>query len=295
MRAERVREMIEAKERLSREDFVAMQHDALSVRARRCLPHLLRVLANSSAARSPQSAAKADATLLRTADHGLRTRLAEAARHLRAWDGRAEVDRVGATLFDVFFARWTQAVVRQRFEGETASLLADGAAGLAAALLAEDAAGWFPPGRREPTILAAMESTLEWLAERLGEDMASWSWGRLHTLPLRHFLSGRGDLGELLDHGNLAIKGDYTTVCNAWPDARFQARTGAGYRLIADLGAVPAGLWAIDAQGQSGHPGSIHYRDQLGDWIEGRYHHLPLDRAEAARAALETLTLDPGE
>ncbi|HEY7309301.1 MAG TPA: penicillin acylase family protein [Gemmataceae bacterium] len=271
LRAERIRQMMESRERFGREDFIAMQHDALSVRAQHCLPHLLKVLKSSS-----------------------RPRVIEALRHLEQWDCRLEVDRGGATLFDVFFAGWTKAVVRQRFEGATAELLADGAAGLAAALLREDSAGWFPAGAREPAILDAM-AALDALTERLGPDMGQWTWGRLHTLPLRHFLSGRGDLGVLLDHGDAAIKGDYTTVCNACPDARFQARTGAGYRLIAELSASASGLWAVDVQSQSGHPGSPHYSDQLSDWIEGHYHYLPLDRAEVERGAVSTLRLDPAE
>ncbi|HEY7157312.1 MAG TPA: penicillin acylase family protein, partial [Gemmataceae bacterium] len=44
LRAERIRQMIEAQERFTREDFIAMQHDALSIRAQRCVPPLLAVL-----------------------------------------------------------------------------------------------------------------------------------------------------------------------------------------------------------------------------------------------------------
>ncbi|HTU18685.1 MAG TPA: penicillin acylase family protein [Gemmataceae bacterium] len=275
LRAERIRQMMEAKERFTREDFIAMQHDALSVRAQRCLPLLLNVLkANSHPC------------------------VAEAVRHLEQWDCRMEVDRVGATLFSAFFAQWTKTVVQQRFDDETATLLADGASGLAACLLAEDAAGWFAPGLREPAIRTTMERVLASLSGRLGPDMAQWTWGRVHVLPLRHFLSGRGDLGQLLDHGNQPIKGDYTTVCNAWQNAAGEARSGAGYRLIADLGDVSAGVWAVDAQSQSGHPGSPHYRDQLGDWIAGRYHYLPLALTGASpvpSTARSKLQLDPAE
>jgi penicillin amidase len=270
LRAERIRQLIETRERLTRADFVAMQHDALSLRARRCLPHLLKVLKSSS-----------------------RPPLVEAVRHLETWDYRMEVDRVGATLFDVFFAQWTKAVVRQRFDGETAALLTDGAAGLAAALLAEDAGGWFPPGQREPAILAEMESALAWLAERFGASMEEWSWGRLHVLLLRHFLSGRGNLGELLDRVPQPVAGDYTTVCNSGSDAGFAARAGAGYRLLVELSATPSGLWAVDVQSQSGHPGSTHYGDQVTDWSEGRYHFLPLDGAAALRMAVNHLVLEP--
>jgi penicillin amidase len=275
LRAERICEMIQDKTVLSRDDFIAMQHDALSIRARRCLPPLLAVLQSSP---DPQ--------------------VREAVRHLEAWDARLEIDRVGATLFDVFFAHWTAAIVRQRFEGETAALLTDGAAGPAAALLAADPAGWFHPGQREPAILAAMQSALAWLSSRLGPDMATWTWGRLHVIPLRHFLSGRGDLSTLLDHGGLPVKGDTVTVCNAAVNGAFEARAGAGYRLIADLAQSPAGLWAVDAQGQSGHPGSPHYADQLAGWIACRYHFLPLDPAagrapSSVSSAVSTLTLEP--
>jgi penicillin amidase len=258
MRAERIREMMESRGTFSVEDFKAMQYDTQSQRARRCLPALLALLEGDG---DP--------------------RVARAVDFLRAWDCRMEVDRVGPTLFDVFFAHWTRAVVGERFEGETAALLAEGAAGLSAALLFEDGAGWFGPDRRPSAVRAAFMSALEFLAERLGSDIAAWTWGRLHVLPLRHFLSGRGDLGKLLDHGAPAVPGNVITVCSTGSDASFQARNGAGYRLIADLATVPPALWAMDAQSQSGHPGSPHYADQLAPWCEGRFHCLTLDREAA--------------
>ncbi|HZY87580.1 MAG TPA: penicillin acylase family protein [Gemmataceae bacterium] len=272
LRAERIHEMLRAREAFSPDDFAAMQQDTLSPRARRCLPGLLEALAG---AESP--------------------RVREALTHLQGWDCRTETDRVGATLFDVFFAHWVRAVVRRRFEGETAAILADGAAGLAAALLGGGPAGWFGPGEREPAVVAALEEALGWLAGRLGPDIAAWQWGRLHTLPLRHVLSGRGDLGELLDHGGAPAPGDGVTVCNAVPGPTFEARTGAGYRLIADLRSVPPALWAVDGQSQSGHPGSPHYRDQLRDWLEGRYHLLRLgERLGETTEPMQRLVLEPG-
>jgi penicillin amidase len=134
-----------------------------------------------------------------------------------------------------------------------------------------------------------MEQALGWLTTRLGPDMAEWQWGRLHTLPLRHVLSGRGDLGELLDHGGAPAPGDGVTVCNASAGPTFEARAGAGYRLVADLASTPPALRAVDAQSQSGHPGSPHYRDQLTDWLAGRYHLLRLDGVSepAQRLVLE--------
>jgi penicillin amidase len=123
--------------------------------------------------------------------------------------------------------------------------------------------------------------------------MTGWSWGKLHTLPLRHVLAGRGDLGQLLNHGGLAVPGTYHSVCNTCPGPDFAAASGAGYRLIADLSSQPPALWAVDAQSQSGHPGSPHYRDQFTEWLAGRYHCLSLDRAAASRTAVTRLVLSP--
>jgi penicillin amidase len=110
------------------------------------------------------------------------------------------------------------------------------------------------------------------------------------VIQLRHVLSGRGELGQLLDRGGLPVKGDGITVCNTGYDPNYLAPMGANYRMIADLASSPPGLWVVDAQGQSGHPGSPHYGDQLVEWISGRY--LSLDRGEVARTIGATLKLD---
>ena len=60
---------------------------------------------------------------------------------------------------------------------------------------------------------------------------------------------------------------------------------------MADFGEESPRLRAVDAQGQSGHPGSPHYGEQLPEWLAGRYHELPLDPVEAAKQAVTTLRL----
>ena len=257
LRARRLRQMIEAKPILSRADFAAMHQDALSLRAVRCLPGLLKVLTTSQ-----------DALFQQVADY------------LQQWDGRMEPDHVGASIFEVFFARWTRAVVRERFDEAMASFLAGGANGLSAALLSDDSTGWFASGKREPAIREAMTTALDWLTARLGPDMSTWNWGKLHVLMLCHILSGRGDLGTLLDQRGVPVQGNAHTVCNTGLGPNFEGRTGAGFRLVADLSSTPPVLWSVDAQSQSGHPGSAHYSDQLQTWITGQYHPLPLDRVE---------------
>jgi penicillin amidase len=281
-RARRIRQMIESASRLSHEDCAAMQQDALSLRGVRCRPALLDVLTRHPtimARDRSQQKARYDPEIL------------EAAAHIRAWDGRMEPGSVGATIFEVFFTHWCRMVVQARMNGAMEEFLASGVGGLAAALLIKDAVGWFIPKERELRIITAFLSALLWLTRRLGPDMDQWQWRKLHVLTLHHILSGRGDLGRLLDRGGLSVRGSTHTVCNTASDVNFEVRTGPNYRLIADMNESPAGLWAVDSQGQSGHPGSTHYGEGLREWIAGRYHFLALDCKQPGGGM--RLTLEP--
>ena len=257
-RATRTREMIESRiaqgssrsgtrqsselRGFTTDDFRDMHQDTVSLRAVTCLPPLIAALSEVT---DPQVQA--------------------AVKHLRDWDGQVETELVAPTLFNVFFTFWSKAVADARFEGITAELLAKQVEGVASRLLADDPHGWFGPvatggspvafakTKREPrvaTIHRVFRDTLKYLTERFGPDMSSWNWGRVHRLPLKHVLSNRGDLDQLLNHGGGPVKGDMITVCNTGSGPDWLATTGAGYRLIADLSTNI--LLAVDAQSQSG-------------------------------------------
>lgn len=52
-------------------------------------------------------------------------------------------------------------------------------------------------------------------------------------------------------------------------------------------------MWAVESQGQSGHPGSDHYCDQLPEWLAGRYHFLPFGDDKWSEDSESVLTLSP--
>ncbi len=267
-RAERIRHMLEAQPHFDRADFVRMHYDVRSPRAAEAVPPLLAVLADVD---DPQIQA--------------------AATILAAWDYRMEADQVGATLFEIFFRHWSRAVAAARFPADMVLLMADVIGGLALSLLAADEAGWFATDERQAQIQRAFRATLDEVIARLGPDMHQWEWGRLHTITLHHPLSGRGELAGLLDRGGYTLSGNAFTVCNTGSDANYRANLGASYRLIADLDSTPPLLWGMDTAGQSGHPGSVHYCDQLSAWLNQAYHPLPLVRTKIVEA--QRLVLQP--
>ena len=271
-RGRRIRSMIEERigggSKFSHNDFRNMHQDVVSMRAIERCPQLVEIL---------------------RADSG--PRIQAACDILVSWDFRAEPDSIGATLFNVFYTFWCRKVAAARFEPELIDLLAKGAEGIAGRILAEDSNSWFPNADRNERVIAAMNQTLDLLTERFGPDMSDWTWSQLHRMSLKHVLSPIGELSQLLDHGGASVRGDMSTVCNTGNGADWSAATGAGYRMIADLATSPPKLQAIDAQSQSGHPGSPHYSDQFDCWISGRYSIIPLDRGEFQ--AVMSTTLQP--
>lgn len=285
-RAVRIREMLEEKPKFCRDDFARMHQDSLSLRAVDCVPRLLDVLNAGSVERSAAQLGKKSP--MRNAEWG------PAIEFLAAWDFRMEPDRVAASIFNVFFTKWSERVAAEKFSGETASLAAGAIGGLAGALLTSNEAGWFRDDEaRRQAIAQAFDAVLEFLAQKFGANMLNWGWGRLHTLQQKHILSGRGELGQLLDLEGKPVRGDYVTVCNTGLGPDYSAPTGAGYRLIADLADPQGGLWAIDAGSESGHPGSPHYDDQIGEWLTSRYHYLPLKSDGRVGDASRVLDLRP--
>lgn len=265
-RGQRIREMIESRETVSVDDMRDMQQDALNLRAAKLVPILIREL----------DAADSDAR--------------QALTILGSWNGVSTSESIAATIFNVFYSRWCVTVSTARFTGATADLLSKGVEPCATRLLGSDPHGWFPNGDRQQQLRETFAATLAYLQDRFGPDMSAWSWGQLHVMPLRHVLSARGDLSQLLDHGGAGVRGDMLTVCNTGSGPDWIANTGAGYRMVADLNSSPPVLRAVDAQSQSGQPGSPHYRDQFDDWVSGRYHEIVLTNDVDARS---TLTLTP--
>ena len=267
-RAKRIRQMIEELDTFNTDVFGRMHQDTRVLRADDAMPALGPIL---SASDDP--------------------RVREAGQRLEVWNHRMDTEEVGASIFEVFFNKWSARVAKERFDGDLATALTGNCGGVAASLMHGDTANWFDGTDREKAIGESMREALDELEGRLGPDMDGWTWGTLHKIHLRHVLTGRGDLGELLDRGGLPVGGNGVTVCNTGFDPNWGALMGANYRLITDLG--DDGMWAVESQGQSGHPGSDHYCDQLPEWLAGRYHFLPFGDDKWSEDSESVLTLSP--
>lgn len=134
------------------------------------------------------------------------------------------------------------------------------------------------------------------LTQRFGPDVTSWRWGDVHQA--RHLHPGLGQIPALGWIVNLSqsISGGAFTVSHTEMlgagSARFEARTGPGYRGVYDLADPDSSVFIIST-GQSGHPLSRHYDDLAGLWRRGEYIGMSLDPQLARAAAAGITRLEP--
>ncbi|MBI1777887.1 MAG: penicillin acylase family protein [Proteobacteria bacterium] len=269
-RARRCREMLEGRPSFDIEAFKDMQHDTLSLRARRAAPMLASLLGRHS---DPL--------------------IGEAARHFVGWNHRISVDSVPALLFEVFTRHWNLRVARERFPADLAPTMAGAIFGLGMQLLHEDQWGWFGPGGRDAALAETMRTVIDDLGRRLGPDMAEWRYSRLHVLRLKHYLAGHGELGLLLDRLGPPTGGSAITVCNSHFDDNYESDGGATCRFIADMSSAPPAFWNVLPQGQSGNQGSPHYCDQSAAWVNRVYHRVGFEGPDASQGGIDRLILEP--
>jgi penicillin amidase len=162
--------------------------------------------------------------------------------------------------------------------------------------LSEPTAEWFsaqPTQARDAILRSTLKTAVERLQRVLGEDPATWSWGRLHKVTFHHPLAGLGsEFAEAFSRGPIPRGGDDFTVMNTKHDEYFQQVHGATYRHILDLADWDRGL-ATSAPGQSGQPGSPHYDDLLPMWAAGEYFPLAYSRRKVEEVAQHRLQLTP--
>jgi len=278
-RAQRIVELIEADPSLSVSDMQAIQADSTPVWARLILPYL-----------APLSSEDA--------------RVSEALDVLRAWDGRAVRDSVGAAIFEAFRLRLIETALGDEL-GEDLLWRASGAILEALpALLENPSSPWFDDihtpdtvERRDDILLQALTAAVEELTDTLGRNIRSWRWGELHTATFENASLGQSGIApieRLFNRGPVEVDGTAATVNNTGYSASepYGVAVVPSYRQIIDLADFSRSL-AIFTTGESGHPFSPHYDDMIDLWRNFQYHRVLWTRAEVVAGSEAHLTLLP--
>ena len=274
-RAERIKELLNAREKHSIQSFKDMQGDVRSPFARIFLPYLLEAQVTGEAA-------------------------SEALTLLRAWDGTMDRDRPEPLIFSAWYRELTRLV----YADELGDLFED-YWGFRPVFMANVLSGdgqWcndIGTGPRETCaerISLALDRALAALQDDYGDDIGDWRWGDAHSAHSEHRpFSGQPVVGALFDI-DLPSGGDAETLNAARfsiadPENPFRQFHGPSLRAIYDLGDPNRSLF-IHSSGQSGNILG-GYRDFAEIWRNVEYVPMTTDRREIEIDAKGTLILEP--
>jgi len=141
----------------------------------------------------------------------------------------------------------------------------------------------------------ALTRTMKMIRRVYGDSMLRWAWGKAHQVRFTHPLGAARLVGGFFNRSPLPIGGDATTpnqTCAALSLPPGLVQTIPVYRQVLEVGAWDRAQSVI-AGGQSGHPLSRLYDDQVMMWREGVYHLMPWSRPAVEKAMLYRLLLEP--
>ena len=251
-RIRRIKELLTAKEKLSLEEMAEIQKDVVSVQGREIIRDLRPDL---------EEIASKDDSLKKMVESLIR------------WDGNCSENSLEAALFHVFYHRLmmnllTPDLGHDLFLAYTEIfnqplLPMD-------QILRDPQSPWFATCPRPTLVEKSLREAQAELTAGLGTHMKQWSWGKLHTLTLRHPLDRIKILAPLFSIGPFPSPGDGVTVNMGFyrHSNPYQHVVGPSLRMLIDLGDWQRTRFILPS-GQSGHFFSPHYRDQTELWRAG--------------------------
>jgi penicillin G amidase len=273
-RIDRINELLDVKTKMTLADSMAIQTDIVSTQSRRTVA-LLASLSSRDAA------------------------LSQALTLLKEWNHAEGTGSVAAAIYEVWATKHLGKATVARAAPEAARNLIDNGQLQAVIEYLERPDGTLGAdavAARDHILLDSLQGALAELKQRLGPDMSTWTWGRLHHATFEPAVAVLADpeLRAQMSVGPLQTPGSSSTPrAQAYRAGDFSVIAGASVRLVMDVGGWDNSV-AMNTPGQSDDPMSAHYRDLFPMWAQGSYVPLRFTRAAVDADAEDLIHLSPG-
>ncbi len=210
-------------------------------------------------------------------------RSSEAKDILIGWDGTMDVNMAAPAIFSVFRFHLDDKIIRPLLGPLANYALGAGGRGaphhvglLKAKLVTmavENDTSFLPDGADWMTLMAeALNEAVEYLTERIGEDMSTWAWGAIHKTNRAHWLATAYSWAKELEGPPMSLSGDGDTpLASSYGHADPFTISGTSVaRYIYDLSDWDNSRWIVPL-GASGHRASPHFADQAETWSRVEY------------------------
>jgi penicillin amidase len=293
-RAQRINDLIAAKDKLGPDDIAAIQGDTLNLSAQQIVPHLASIGVSGDAQKVLDA--------------------------IKNWDFNEKRDSVGAAAYEVFWYH----LLRDTFDDELGNDLASSYINggdldrqVMALLLDKADAHWWDNintpqvETRDDILKQALADAAKSLTAEDGADPAGWTWSKVHTAVFRSRALGTSPVAFIFNRGPIVIDGGTAIVNNTggnfgagYPDPTkpttppakltdiFAEVSSPSLRQIIDLGNLNQSRF-IHVSGQSGLTTHPHYDDMIDKWRNIQYVPMWWNLTDIKANAEGTLTLTP--
>ncbi|MCU0452469.1 MAG: penicillin acylase family protein [Bacteroidetes bacterium] len=280
-RAERLHEVLRGDSLITVEDMVRLQLDVLSPLARRVAPLIVSSVPESSASNTERRALV----------------------YLRSWDHRLQESSPAASIFEATYNRLVTETLADELGPDLLSVydtLASMPLTTVERLLHRPASPWFDDVRtpavesRDDIIRRAFSAAVLELSDRLGPEVRTWSWDRIHTVTFEHAFGADPRLALIFNNGPFPVRGSHSTVSVGYYTLTqpYRMTVGPSTRQVYDLSDVNR-TRSVLPPGQSGQAFHEHYDDQIPLWLSGGSRIVPMDPARVERTVTRRLRLEP--
>jgi penicillin amidase len=280
-RAQRIRDLLETRSRVSVSDMAELQLDDRNPIAATLVPYLLRQSLPDGYYSNGQ-------------------------RLLAEWNFRQPADSAAAAYFNAVWRNLLELTFHDDLPEEAWPTGGDRWMRVVEGLLDDAASPWWDDRTtedevetRNDVLRAAMIAARDDLTQLEGRNPETWDWGHLHQLDLEHQTlgtSGVAPIEWLFNRGDWkASGGDAIVNATSWEASDGYGVTSApSMRMVVSLADFDDSRW-INLTGVSGHPFSNHYTDQTDLWVEGAMLPWAFSSEAVDDAADDTLTLLPAQ
>ena len=270
-RRDRLGEVLDTTRRATVASSGALQHDALSLPARRLVPLLASVDVTSAAAKAARD------TVL-------------------AWNRVLDIDSRGAAIYVAWERRLLSHTSELVLPPEVRPIV--GSVPLTRVVewleKPDSLLGERPADARNLVLVRAFDEAVSDLRKRFGDDMNTWKYGdaRFHHSRIAHPFDAlvNDSLKRVLSPGP-APRGGYGNTLLATSNADNQNH-GASLRVVIDVADWESAI-VTNTPGQSGDPRSTFYANLFPLWAKNTFVPLPYSPAAIAKRTAEVVVLRP--
>ncbi len=270
-RIDRIREMLEEKEKLGVEDFEKMQSDFKSKKAEEFTPVFLDAIHSAPDLDDTEKAAE---------------------QKLSDWDFNLTRESQATSIFEILYRKVCEDLVKDDLSDKNfiaikgQRILLEN---LMLNVLVDKKSEWIDdkntPEKESfnDIVVRSFKETVADLSIQLGPNVEDWNWGKIHKFTMTHPLGTVKALDKAfhLNRGPFAVPGSFHTVTpySYSYNNLYNVNHGASHRHIFDVSNWDESKTIIPT-GTSGIPSSDFYLDQLERYLNNEYHPDPFSTQE---------------